>query len=194
MPPPCAVHASPVPFQHNPDCPVTADVSLEPIAPHHAEDVQRLASDPDVVATTNLPEPYPEDGAAEWIADVVPKQKTGEEYAFAIRNTDGTLVGVCGLVGVTDDVAELGFWIGKPFWNRGYATAAGRETVNFAFETVGIDRVFARALVRNAPSRRVLEKLGFVFKQTETHEHPKWSDEDLVTRYEITRSEWMATY
>jgi len=171
---------------------VTADVSLEPITPHHADDVQRLASDPDVVATTNLPEPYPENGAAEWIAYVMPKHEAGEEYAFAIRKANGTLVGVCGLVGVTEEVAELGFWIGKPFWNCGYATAAGRETVHFAFETVGIDRVFARPLERNAPSRRVLEKLGFTFKQTETHEHPKWSNEDLVARYEITRADWMA--
>lgn len=192
MPPPCAVHASPVPFQHNPDCPVTADVSLEPIAPHHADDVQRLASDPDVVATTNLPEPYPENGAAEWIAYVMPKHEAGEEYAFAIRKANGTLVGVCGLVGVTEEVAELGFWIGKPFWNCGFATAAGRETVHFAFETVGIDRVFARPLERNAPSRRVLEKLGFTFKHTETHENPKWSDKDPIARYEITRADWMA--
>jgi RimJ/RimL family protein N-acetyltransferase len=167
-----------------------ASVTLEPIAPHHADAVQRLAADPDVVATTNLPEPYPEDGAAQWIAYVQPRHAAGEEFAFAIMNEDSELVGVTGLVDVTAIEAELGFWVGKPYWNRGYATAAVRQTLHFAFEAVGLERVFARPLVRNAPSRRVLEKLGFQFQQTETHEHPKWTDADRFARYRIDRSGW----
>jgi RimJ/RimL family protein N-acetyltransferase len=47
--------------------------------------------------------------------------------------------------------------------------------------------------VRNAPSRRVLEKLGFRFQQTETHEHPKWTDADRFARYRIDREAWTAT-
>ena len=147
-----------------------AFVTLEPVAPHHADAVQRLAAHPDVVATTNLPEPYPDDGAAQWIAYVQPRHAAGEEFAFAIMNEDSELVGVMGLVDVTDTEAELGFWIGKPYWNRGYATADARQTVRFAFEEVGLVHVFARPLAHKAPSRRVLEKLGFQFQQTETHE------------------------
>jgi RimJ/RimL family protein N-acetyltransferase len=171
---------------------MAAAVTLEPIAPRHADDVQRLAAHPDVVATTNLPEPYPDDGAEQWIAYVRPRHQAGEEFAFAIRNDEDELVGVTGLVDVDDTEAELGFWIGKPYWNRGYATAAARRTLRFAFEEIGLQRVFARPLVRNAPSRRVLEKLGFQFRQTETHEHPKWSEADRVARYRIDRERWAA--
>jgi len=171
---------------------MSAPVTLEPIAPHHAEDVQRLAAHPEVVATTNLPDPYPDDGAAQWIEDLLPRQEAGEEFAFAILNEDDEVVGVTGLVDVGDTTAELGFWIGKPYWGRGYATAAARKTVRFAFETVGLDHVFARPLKQNAPSRRVLEKLGFRFQQTETHEHPKWTDDDLFARYTLTRDGWHA--
>ena len=107
-------------------------------------------------------------------------------------NEKSELVGVTGLVDVTTTEAELGFWIGVPYWNRGYATAAARKTVRFAFEEVGLERVFARPLARNVPSRRVLEKLGFQFQQTETHEHPKWSDADRFARYTLDRRAWSA--
>lgn len=165
-----------------------ATVTLEPIALKHADAVQRLASNPDVVATTNLPEPYPDNGATEWIEYVRPRHEAGEEFAFAILNQDNTLVGVVGLVDVTDDDAELGFWIGKPFWGRGYATAAAREAVRFAFGTAGVEHVFARPLQRNDASQRVLEKLGFEARQVETHEHPKWTDDDAVVRYTLAAS------
>jgi RimJ/RimL family protein N-acetyltransferase len=172
---------------------MSASVTLEPIAPRHADAVQHLAAHPDVVATTNLPDPYPEDGAAQWIAYVRPRHEAGEEFAFAIMNADSQLVGVTGLVGVTDTEAELGFWIGRPYWSRGYATAAARQAVHFAFEEVGLRRVVARPLARNAPSCRVLEKLDFRFQQTETHEHPKWTDDDRFARYTLDRERRTAT-
>lgn len=165
-------------------------VSLERIAPCHTEDVQRLASHPEVVATTNLPEPYPDDGAAQWIEYVMPRQEAGEEYAFAILNADDVFVGVSGLVDVKGEMAELGFWIGRPYWNRGYATEAGRKTLRFAFEKLDLKLLFARPLERNTASRRVVEKLGFECKQVETHENPKWVEGDQVVRYEMDRRRW----
>ena len=170
--------------------PMSDLVDLEPIAPHHADEVQPLASHPDVVATTNLPDPYPDDGAEQWIENLLSKREAGTEYAFAVRNQEGELVGVTGLVDVTGESAELGFWIGKPFWDRGYATAAARKTLDVAFGELGVDRVEARALRRNAPSRRVLQKLEFVEGAVETHEHPKWGEDDLVVRSHLSRAQW----
>mgnify|MGYP006273786531 FL=1 len=169
---------------------MAATIALAPIAPRHAEAVQRLASHPDVVATTTLPEPYPHDGAAQWIAYVQPRHDAGTEYAFAILNESGTLVGVSGLVDVTETTAELGFWIGVPFWNQGYATEAVRETVRLAFQNLDLQHLFARPLQRNAPSRRVLEKTGFTAQQVERHEHPKWGGDDPVVRYTLDREAW----
>lgn len=165
-------------------------VTLESIALRHAPAVQRLAAHPDVVATTNLPDPYPEDGARTWIETVVPRQEAGEAYAFAILNAEDVLVGVTGFVDVTATVAELGYWIGRPYWNCGYATAANRQVLAFAFGPLALARVVARPLARNAPSRRVLEKLGFAFLRTEPPTHPKWSEEDVMARYEMSRSQW----
>lgn len=168
-------------------------VTLDPVGPEHTDAVQRLASDPDVVATTNLPEPYPDDGAEQWIDYVRPRHEAGDELAFAILKDDDTLVGVVGLVDVTDEEAELGIWIGKPFWGDGYATAAAREAVRLAFDEVGVDRVFARPLQRNDASRRVLEKLGFDEGSVETHENPKWTDDDPVVRYVLSTDAYANT-
>jgi RimJ/RimL family protein N-acetyltransferase len=96
------------------------------------------------------------------------------------------------LVGVRDDAGEVGFWVGKPYWNRGYATAGTRRLLRFAFEERELEEVFARSLKRNDPSRHVLEKLGFTPVGVEVHEHPKWTEEDPVVRYECARSEWQA--
>jgi [ribosomal protein S5]-alanine N-acetyltransferase len=63
-----------------------------------------------------------------------------------------------------DRRAELGYWIGKPFWGCGYATEASRRVIRFAFEELVLNRVFAHAMTKNATSIRVLEKSGFVFE------------------------------
>jgi RimJ/RimL family protein N-acetyltransferase len=167
-----------------------SDVEIEPIAPRHADAVQTLASHPDVLATTNLPEPYPDDGAITWIETAQDRRAAGKEYPFAILTQAGTLVGVTGLVDVTDEAGEVGFWIGKPYWNQGYATAGTRHLLSFAFHELELPKAFARPLTRNAASRRVLRKLGFTAVAVETHEHPKWAVDDPVVRYELTPTEW----
>jgi RimJ/RimL family protein N-acetyltransferase len=50
--------------------------------------------------------------------------------------------------------------------------------------------VFARPLQRNARPRRVLQRLNFEQGPVETHEHPKWSEDDPVVRNELTRHDW----
>jgi RimJ/RimL family protein N-acetyltransferase len=57
--------------------------------------------------------------------------------------------------------AELSFWIGRPFWGRGYATEAAGAAVDRAFDALGINRIVAHHMVRNPASGRVLAQLGF---------------------------------
>lgn len=170
---------------------VIEHTSIEPIAPRHAEAVQALASHPDVVATTNLPDPYPEDGAETWIAYVVPRMRDGAEYAYAIMK-DGELVGINGLTNVKPNEAELGYWIGKPYWNQGLATAANRLLLDEAFRGIGLRRVYARPLKRNAASRRVLEKLGFTLDRIVPNSLPKWPAHDQLAVYQMYRYEWLS--
>lgn len=165
------------------------DVRIEPVQSHHADAVQALASNPEVVATTNLPDPYPDDGAEQWIAYVRPRHEAGDEYAFVVKDGD-TVVGVTGLVDVQGGTAELGYWVGRPFWGNGYATEGVRQTIEHAFGDLGLTHLFARPLMSNPPSRRVLEKLGFTEGDREQHE--LWSEDEPVVRYTLDAADWMS--
>ncbi len=135
---------------------------LEPIQAEHAPEVQILASDPRIGQTSNLPSPYPEDGAKTWIQETVWLRERGREYAFAIVD-DETLIGVCGLKGVDreEGFAEVGYWIGRPFWGHGYATKCTRRLLTYAFVDLSLSLLTSRCILKNRPSFRVLEKCGF---------------------------------
>ena len=178
-------------------------VTLAPISPEHASAVQRLASDPAVTATTNLPEPYPDGGAAAWISYVAPLHAAGVEYAFAIlastaSGTGPELLGVCGLVmperqpdGArpgAEVVAEMGYWLGPEYWGRGYATAACRALATFAFAHTAISAIDAYPLAENRASRRVLEKLGAVLLNVVPNRYSKWPADRLLAHYRLLRA------
>ncbi|WP_457652892.1 GNAT family N-acetyltransferase [Rhodocaloribacter sp.] len=169
-----------------------AEVRLVPIGIEHAAAVQRLAEDPSIAATTNLPEPYPPDGALHWIRYLLPKRQAGVEYAFAVLDAGGELVGVNGLVEVSAAAgfAELGYWIGRPYWGRGYATAANRLLLDYGFEALALRRIIARPLLRNHASRRVLEKLGFRFVEAQRNPFAKFDPDDRLAVYEMTAEVW----
>jgi RimJ/RimL family protein N-acetyltransferase len=60
--------------------------------------------------------------------------------------------------------AEIGYWLGEPFWGKGILSTVIPSMVDYAFEHFPIDRIFATVSHRNAGSRRVLEKSGFVLE------------------------------
>lgn len=99
-----------------------------------------------------------------------------EANVFAVTlRASSELVGACGLHGrQTGATAELGYWIGKPFWGRGYATEAARAVVAYGFDTLGLHRVFAMAYSRNPTSSRVLEKLGMRWEGRLREHIEKW--------------------
>lgn len=165
---------------------------IDLISAEDADAVQVFAADPRITSMTTLPEPYPENGAAWWIADLLPRQRAGTEYAFVMEATQGQFVGVCGLADVKGPggAAELGYWVGVPFWGRGYASAACAWVLEFAFQTLQLEEVHAYPLEENGASRRVLEKHGFSLEALVPNKYPKWSAERRLAFYRLTRSQW----
>jgi RimJ/RimL family protein N-acetyltransferase len=161
------------------------------LAPEHAETIQRLASDAAVAATTRLPHPYPENGARDFIARQVKERADGTAYVFVIQERQ-EVVGLCGLHGIEDSQArELGFWVGRPFWGKGYASFGVKMVLQFAFQNLRLERVGSCALDSNAASRRVLEKNGFRLLRLERHNDPQLKRADeLLAYYELARSAW----
>ena len=125
-----------------------------------AEDAERIAelagSWKVASMTTRIPYPYTAEMAREWI-----ESDKGRSAPRAVE-VDGELVGVCGYVIARDGKsAELGYWLGEPYWGNGYATQAARATRRFVQEAHGISAFKAAHFVDNPGSQRVIEKLGF---------------------------------
>jgi len=123
-----------------------------------------LLNDEDVVrVTANIPFPYSESDARAFIAAA----HDGPERGFAIELKSGNaLIGAIGLRPTDDEGgapegAEIGYWIGKAVWNRGYGAEAVQAVTDFAFETLGLARLWASVVFGNPASRRLLEKAGY---------------------------------
>ncbi|WP_072397652.1 GNAT family N-acetyltransferase [Hyphomicrobium sp. CS1GBMeth3] len=116
----------------------------------------RLAGDWDVARmTARIPYPYSEAMAREWLASLAPG-----EFVRAVT-FGGTLVGAVGYVPNDDGSAEIGYWIGRPWWGRGFASEAARALVRYCFTTAGFKRLTCCHFEDNLASARVVRKLGF---------------------------------
>jgi len=109
-----------------------------------------------------VPHPYREEDAHAFIGRTAEQLARGEGYCFTIeRKEDGVLVGNCSLK-LKDGRYELGYWIAKQYWGRGYATEAVRRLTAFAFRDLKADSLRAGWYHDNPASGRVLEKVGFL--------------------------------
>jgi len=145
----------------------TQRLALRPFAVTDAPDVQRLAGDRAIADTTlNIPHPYEDGIAEEWIGSHQAIFDDGKGVHFAITlKSDGSLVGAISLLGmVKGHQAEMGYWIGKPYWNQGYCTEAGSAMVAYAFSELDLTRVHAGHLTRNPASGRVMRKIGMQYE------------------------------
>ncbi len=120
--------------------------------------------------TLRIPHPYGLADAEEFIASA----NAGDgEIVFVIASRDGGLLGCCGIAQLDDTTPEIGYWLGVPFWGKGYATEAARALIDHAFVDLGHDTLVAGARVTNPASRRVLEKCGFQWTGRRALPHPR---------------------
>jgi RimJ/RimL family protein N-acetyltransferase len=163
----------------------TERLLLRPFTLTDGKDVQRLAGNRDIAANmASIPLPY-EDGIAEqWIATHQRRFELGAGIDLAIAlDPEGALVGAIGLrFELEHERAELGYWIGKPYWGRGYATEAARALVQYGFDMLGLHRIYARHFTRNPASGKVLQKIGMMHEGHRRQHDKKWGifeDEEL---------------
>jgi len=172
----------------------TERLLLRPFRLDDASEVQRLAGAQEVAAMTlAVPYPYPDGAAEEWISTHEAAFERGEavDFAVVLRERD-ELAGAIGLgLEREHDRAELGYWVGVPYWNRGYATEAAAAVLAYAFETLGLRRVYAFHFSRNPASGRVLQKIGMTHEGTRRAHTLKWGEYLDNEAYGILRAEWM---
>lgn len=112
-----------------------------------------------------LPYPYTESDAMEYITAMLSADRE-KTFAFAIT-VDGRVVGSIGVFrceNIHFRTAELGYYIGEPYWGRGLGTSAVKQVCSYIFNNTDIIRIFAEPFAYNTPSCRVLEKAGFQFE------------------------------
>ena len=170
----------------------TGRLVLRPFTLADAPDVQRLAGAYEVALNTlAIPHPYPDGLAEQWIARH--QADWDEDKLVHVAIDDGQLAGAMVLVLQSDRLAEIGYWIGVPFWGRGYASEAGREVMRYGFEELGLHRIFAGAFARNTASTRVLQKIGMTYEGTLRQHVKKWDEYVDVAHYGALREAWLSS-
>jgi RimJ/RimL family protein N-acetyltransferase len=170
----------------------TPRLVLRPFTLDDAPAVQRLASAREVAeGTLTIPHPYPDGAAAEWIATHPARFEEEKDLVLAItvRET-GEVAGAMGLILKLDhDKVELGYWVGVPFWGRGYATEAARAMIRYGLEEWPLHRIEAFHFSRNPASGRVMQKLGLRHEGTLRGETKKWGEYLDIEVYGALRGE-----
>lgn len=145
--------------------------------------------------TENLlrpPYPYRESDARTYLLAAIEGRSSGYWFPCAIeRKQDGLFIGNMGL-SLTPEFnrGELGYWLGEPFWNRGYATEALAALINFGFNHFDLIRVQANHFTDNPASGRVMQKAGMTYEGTLRHYFVRFDKPKDAAFYGILREEW----
>jgi RimJ/RimL family protein N-acetyltransferase len=110
---------------------------------------------------------------------------------FLITLRGDTVIGACGVTAL-DDQAELGYWLGVPYWGNGYATEALHAVIDYAFTDLGHEALNAGARVTNPASRRVLEKCGFQWTGVGLYRIRAINSSAPIDRFRLERGIWSA--
>jgi [ribosomal protein S5]-alanine N-acetyltransferase len=164
----------------------TARLLLRSLERADIPDLVRLAGERDVAATTlNIAHPYTILDAESFLAHANTEAAAGRSAIFAICIYPGDEL--CGTVGLTiapaSRRAELGYWIGVPYWGRGFATEAAGAVLQFGFEALGLRKIHATHFAGNIASQRVLEKIGMRHEGCFRAHAVKWDQEIDLENY-----------
>lgn len=145
------------------------EVTLRPWREADAASIVPYADDPLVARNLRdvFPNPYTLADAQDYVRACVEREGKGQLCRAIL--VDGAAVGSIGLFLGTDvyrKSAELGYWLGRPFWRRGIMTGAVRAMCAEGFRTWDIVRIYAEPYAQNAGSRGLLEKAGFILEGT----------------------------
>ena len=143
----------------------TERLILRPWGEDDAEDLYTYASDPEIGPPAGWPPHTSVDHSREIIRTVFSAPDT---FAVCLKD-NGKPIGSIGFhrndLAEEEDEYELGYWIGKPFWGQGLIPEASREMLRYAFEDLKMNRIWCGYYDGNEKSRRVQEKLGFVYQR-----------------------------
>ena len=127
----------------------------------HANSTSEIAEN-----TLTFPYPYREEHAHFWFKMAEEGFQKKEAFIFGIREKENLkLIGGIGLhLDLVNNKAEVGYWLGKSFWNKGYVSEALQRVLQFGFEELNLNKIYASHFPHNPASGKVLQKNGFEFE------------------------------
>jgi len=148
--------------------------------------IAHLANDRRVAENTaRIPHPYRAEDAEHFVA-AVNRQDGEATFVFTLGDEP---VGVCGIE-LRESAAEIGCWLGVPFWGQGHATEAVRAVIDHAFGDLGHNALQAGARVSNPAARRVLEKCGFQWTGVGLYRIRAINSAAPLDRFRLDRGLW----
>jgi len=155
--------------------------------------IMTLANNPKIEEMTlSFPYPYQEEDAVSWLETANTGFEEKDHYIFAIATLpEDVFIGGIGLEVESDfNRAEVGFWLGEPYWNKGYVTEALGSILKFGFEELSLHKIYAIHLDKNPSSGRVMEKNGMI-REAKLVDHIKKGDKYFdVIQYRLTKKEF----
>jgi [ribosomal protein S5]-alanine N-acetyltransferase len=172
----------------------TERLILRPYSPADAKDLQALIGDRDVADTMfSVPHPYADGMAEFWLNQQLLEFEAGKSVTFAITNKErGFLMGTISLsiISKEHERAEIGYWLGKAYWHKGYCNEVARAVVKYGFEVLELNRIYATHMTRNPRSGKVMQKIGMQHEGHMRQYLKKWGKFEDVEMYSILRSEF----
>lgn len=172
----------------------TERLVLRPWREDDAENLYELAKDPLVGPVAGWHVHTSIDNSRQIIRDILSTENT---YAITLRGEDkaigsiGLMFGEKSNLNISDQEAEIGYWIGVPFWGMGYVPEAAKELMRYAFEERNISTLWCGYFEGNEKSKRVQEKCGFIYHHTEKEKYwPIMNDYRTEYINNITKEQW----
>ena len=172
----------------------TTRLILRPWQESDAESLYEYAKDLRVGPIAGWPVHTSADNSRQIIRDVLSADET---YAVSLKDNDyaigsiGLMIGNKSNLNIAANEAEIGYWIGVPYWGQGLIPEATREIMRYAFDDLGMTILWCGYFDGNEKSKRVQEKCGFRFHHTEAEK--EWPLINAVKTQHvtcITKEEW----
>ena len=172
----------------------TERLILRPFSFADAKELQKLIGDRGISDTMHsVPYPYSVETAEEWISL---RQKMFDEgksaQCFVTDKRNGFLIGGIGLtIFKEDENAELGYWIGIPYWYKGYCSESALAVIKYGLEELALNRICAKYMTRNPRSGKVMQKIGMQHEGHLRQAWKKWDKFEDVEMYAIIRRDFI---
>ena len=140
----------------------TPRLVLRPPRPEDAPDVARHVGDFDIARMlARVPHPYAEADALWWIGNQATPEGLAKEKVL-VATLGGALIGACShIFGKQSGSAEIGYWVGKPHWGKGYCTEMTTALLRHGFAAYGLATTNVCHMIDNPASAAIIAKFGF---------------------------------